>query len=61
MGTYSQANGGKFGTAASQWVLWTLRGNATAANFFTGGGAKSDGWDVVSNGLDSLKVTPLAA
>ncbi|KAK0649105.1 hypothetical protein B0T16DRAFT_389232 [Cercophora newfieldiana] len=45
MGTYSQANGGKFGVAASNWAKWVLRGNSTAAGWFTG--------------LDGIKVASL--
>ncbi len=39
MGTFNQANGGKFGVAAANWAKWVLRGNATAAAYFTGTGA----------------------
>ncbi len=63
MATYAEKNGGKFGVAASRWAEWTLRGNATAANFFTGTGAgtaKGDAWDTVSASLDGIKVTPIA-
>jgi len=62
MGTYSQANGGKFGVAASNWAKWLLRGNTTAATFFTGTGpgtAKGDGWNTVSESLDGVEVSSL--
>jgi hypothetical protein len=61
-GTWTQPKGGKFGTAMWKWVDWTLRGNASSAEFFTGdgaGSAKEDGWTVEKRALDKLKVTPL--
>jgi len=63
MGTYFQANGGKFGVAAVRWAQWILRGNTTASSFFTGTGAGTaagDGWSVVSGALDGIKVSSLA-
>jgi hypothetical protein len=62
MGTYTQANGGKFGVAASFWAKWILRGNATAASYFTGAGAgtaTADGWSAVSASLAGIKITSL--
>lgn len=59
-GTYTQPNGGKFGVAGSHWVQWVLRGNASASAFFTGNGASTDGWQVVSADLDKIQVTPIA-
>lgn len=59
MGDYSQPNGGKFGVAASNWVKWILRGNATASTFFTGSGpgtARGAGWDVVQGSLDAINI-----
>jgi hypothetical protein len=49
-------DGGKFGVAGVRWLQWTLRGNATAAMFFTGAGATSDGWAVESKDLDKITV-----
>jgi hypothetical protein len=60
MATYSQPNGGKFGVAASRWAEWLLRGNTTSATFFTGTGAKTDGWTAVSANLESINVTPIS-
>ncbi|PVH80462.1 hypothetical protein DL98DRAFT_627516 [Cadophora sp. DSE1049] len=57
-GTYTQANGGKFGVAGGYWVDWLLRGNSSAASF-TEAGATSDGWTVESANLDKLSVTPV--
>ncbi len=63
MGTYLEANGGKFGIAAVQWAKWLLHGNTTATHFFLGnagaGTAQADGWTAVSANLDALKVTSL--
>ena len=58
-GTYSEANGGKFGIIGANWVQWFLRGNITASNYLTGADAKTDGWSVVSANLENLKVTPI--
>jgi predicted esterase len=58
-GTYGDYNGGKFGTAASYWVEWLLRGNQTAKSFFTQGGAQRDGWQVVFADLDRIQVNPI--
>jgi hypothetical protein len=58
-GTYTQENGGKFGVIGAKWVQWYMRGNATAADYLTGAGAKNDGWSVVSADLDKLVVTPI--
>lgn len=62
MATYDQANGGKFGIAASRWAEWVLRGNTTASAFFTGTGAGTavgDGWTTVSGALANITVTAL--
>lgn len=59
-GTYTQPNGGKFGVMGGHWVDWILRGNTSASDYMTGSGAKSDGWSVVYQNLDSIKVTPMA-
>ncbi|KAG4439957.1 hypothetical protein IFR05_004583 [Cadophora sp. M221] len=58
-GTYTQANGGKFGVAGGYWVDWLLRGNASAASYFTGAGAEDDGWTVESANLEKLLVTSI--
>jgi len=64
MGTFNQANGGKFGVAAANWAKWVLRGNTTAAAYFTDAGtgpgtAVGDGWIAVQQSLESLKVARL--
>jgi hypothetical protein len=59
-GTYTEANGGKFGVIGAHWVQWIMRGNVSAAEYLTGSGAKNDGWSVVSADLDKIKVTPIA-
>lgn len=58
-GTYTDKNGGKFGVIGSSWANWYMRGNASAAAYMTGQGAKNDGWQVVSASLDKLTVTPI--
>ncbi|KAK0639068.1 hypothetical protein B0T16DRAFT_236416 [Cercophora newfieldiana] len=55
-GTYRETDAGKFGAAAVNWVQWLLRGDNTAAQFFTGAGAKDAGWTVESRSLDVMKV-----
>ncbi|KAK4171783.1 hypothetical protein QBC36DRAFT_365217 [Triangularia setosa] len=59
-GTYGDQNGGKFGVAAVRYYQWALRGNATAANFFTNNQeANRDGWSVESRSLGNLRVNPI--
>jgi len=58
-GTYRDTDAGKFGVAAVRFFQWTLRGNATAASFFTGQEAQAAGWQVESKNLGSIKITPL--
>jgi hypothetical protein len=56
-GTFNEINGGIYGAAASHWVNWILRGNASAASFFTGDGAKTAGWTgVESKSLEKIKL-----
>lgn len=59
-GTYTDRDGGRFGVAAAHWVRWLLRGDGSAAAYFTAGGAQRDGWQVVSADLDKIRVTPIA-
>ncbi|KAK4124545.1 hypothetical protein N657DRAFT_644782 [Parathielavia appendiculata] len=59
-GTYTQANGGKFGVIGAHWVQWILRGNVSAGEYLSGNGATSDGWSVVSADLDKIQVAPIA-
>lgn len=59
MATYTQPKGGKFGTAMWKWLDWTLAGNPSSAAFFTGDGAKSDGWTIEKRNLDQIQVTPI--
>ncbi|KAE8327782.1 hypothetical protein BDV39DRAFT_204491 [Aspergillus sergii] len=54
-GTYRDENGGAFGVAAVDWLLWTFLRNETAASFFTKGGAEENGWEEVeSQALEDL-------
>jgi hypothetical protein len=58
-GTFNEINGGVYGVAASHWVNWILRGNASAADWFTGNGAKTAGWtETESKNLEKLKIPP---
>jgi hypothetical protein len=52
--TYSEPNGGKFAKAAQLYFKWVLKGDKSAAAFFTGQGAKNDGWTVQSKSLDKV-------
>jgi len=47
--------------AAVRWADWMLRGNASAATFFTNKAeATAAGWtDVSSQNLDKITVTPI--
>jgi hypothetical protein len=59
MATYTQPKGGKFGTAMWKWLDWTLAGNPSSGAFFTGDGAKSDGWTTESRNLNKINVAPI--
>ncbi|KAK3358116.1 hypothetical protein B0T25DRAFT_450336, partial [Lasiosphaeria hispida] len=43
LGTYAETNAGRFGVAVTRFLQWTLRGNATAGEYFSGKGATTDG------------------
>jgi len=53
-GTYQDPEGGKFGTAAVNWVKWVLRRDVSGRAFFTEGGAQRDGWSVESKSLERI-------
>ncbi|KAJ3053590.1 hypothetical protein HK097_003917 [Rhizophlyctis rosea] len=53
--TYYDQNGGKFGTAAANWLSWVLKGDSSAASFFTGNGAQSAGWNVEYANLGNIQ------
>jgi hypothetical protein len=53
-GTYGDPNGGKFGKAGQLWARWVLKGETSVKDFFTGSGARTDGWTVESKDLDKL-------
>lgn len=59
--TYNEVNGGKIGAAASYWVDWMLRGNATARSWFIfNGDVAAAGWnDTTSKNLDKIHVSPI--
>ncbi|KAL6234360.1 hypothetical protein BDW75DRAFT_241172 [Aspergillus navahoensis] len=55
MGTYAQPDGGAFGVAAVNWLLWVLKEDTSQAAWFTGGGAEAAGWEEIAHeGLDDL-------
>ncbi|OAL02788.1 hypothetical protein IQ06DRAFT_367319 [Phaeosphaeriaceae sp. SRC1lsM3a] len=53
-GTLGDANGGRFGKAILNWMLWTMKGDTTAQAWFSSG-YQSDGWQVQTHDLDKLK------
>jgi len=53
-GTLNNANGGTFGKAILNWLLWTFKNDTTAASYFTSG-YKADNWQVQTHDLDKLK------
>lgn len=53
-GTLGDANGGRFGKAILAWMQWTLKGDMSAANYFTSG-YQADGYQVQSKSLNLLK------
>ncbi|KAF2664931.1 hypothetical protein BT63DRAFT_448332 [Microthyrium microscopicum] len=59
MATYTQAKGGKFGTAMWKWLDFTLRGGNSSSEFFAGKGAENDGWSVEKRNMDKISVTPI--
>jgi hypothetical protein len=56
-GTYGEANGGLFATAAVNWMLWLFNGDAEAGAYFAEGAAVAYGWsDAVSQNIDGFSV-----
>lgn len=53
-GTLGDANGGTFGKAILNWLLWTFKNDMNAANYFTSG-YKADNWQVQTHDLNLLK------
>jgi hypothetical protein len=53
-GTLGDANGGRFGKAILNWMLWTMKNDTNAANYFTSG-YQADGYQVQSKSLNLLK------
>ncbi|KAK4169643.1 Alpha/Beta hydrolase protein, partial [Cladorrhinum sp. PSN259] len=54
LGTYAETNAGRFGIAVTRFLQWTLRGNTTAGEYFSGKGATTDGWSVESRALADI-------
>ena len=56
-GTYGEANGGLFATAAVNWMLWLFNGDAEAGAYFGEGAAVAAGWsDAVGQNIDGFSV-----
>jgi len=57
-GTYGELNGGLYGTAAANWMLWLFNGDAEAGAYFAAeGAAVADGWsDAVSQNIEGFDV-----
>jgi hypothetical protein len=53
-GTLGDANGGTFGKAILNWMLWTMKGDTNAAAYFTSG-YQADKWQVQTHDLNLLK------
>jgi hypothetical protein len=53
-GTLGDANGGTFGKAILNWMLWTLKGRNDSAAYFTSG-YRADNWQVETHDLSLLK------
>lgn len=54
-GTYGETNGGLFAKTMVKWAQWVLKGDASAAAYFSGNTALSDGWNnAVSKSLNNI-------
>lgn len=53
-GTLGDKDGGRFGKAILNWMLWTMKGDNNAKNYFTSG-YQADGYQVQSKSLENLK------
>ncbi|KAH8179724.1 alpha/beta-Hydrolase [Sarocladium implicatum] len=58
-GTYGEPNGGAFGAAGAAYFRWVLRGDETAAPYFTDNGSAGDGWTAESKDLENVSVSPI--
>jgi dienelactone hydrolase len=53
--TYFHPGGGEFANVASNWLLWTFKGDKEAGKMFVGGNCSlctNSNWDVKSKGID---------
>ena len=53
--TYFHPGGGEFANVASDWLLWTLKGDKEAGKMFVGGNCSlctNSNWDVKSKGIN---------
>lgn len=54
-GTYGEYNGGLYAKTMVKWAQWVLKGDASAAQYFSGNTALSDGWNnAVSKSLNNI-------
>jgi hypothetical protein len=56
-GTYREPNGGEFGTVATNWLKWQLKGDLEAARMFAGpdcGLCTKSNWHVASKNIAAL-------
>lgn len=54
-GTYSKPKGGEYGIVATNWLLWHLKGDKQAAEFFQGDNSplsQREGWTVEKKGIE---------
>ncbi|KAM7191977.1 alpha/beta-hydrolase [Naviculisporaceae sp. PSN 640] len=54
--TFNEPNGGLWAISFAKWVLFTLKGDAAAAEYFSGDGAAADGWEVKAKALERVPV-----
>ncbi|KAF1813921.1 hypothetical protein P152DRAFT_465690 [Eremomyces bilateralis CBS 781.70] len=59
MANWRETDGGKFAVSGTNWLKWLLRGDAQAAEWFTGNGAQQAGWQVEKKGLEGIQVIPI--
>ncbi|KAM7198539.1 alpha/beta-hydrolase [Rhypophila sp. PSN 637] len=58
-GTFNKPNGGVWAVSFAKWILFTLKGDGEAAEYFKGKGAAADGWEVKSKALDAVPLLTL--
>ena len=59
--TYFHPGGGEFANVASNWLLWTFKGDKEAGKMFVGNACSlctNSNWDVKSKGINKCNRTP---